>query len=66
MFRSLGLKRPKVDPAIADRIPPGQYLTERWPVLHYGDVPDFFRGCLALETFRCSCESSDPDMGTVQ
>src|SRR5438128_938471 len=25
------------DPA---RLPPGQYLTERWPVLHAGDVPD--------------------------
>jgi DMSO/TMAO reductase YedYZ molybdopterin-dependent catalytic subunit len=22
-----------------NRIPPGQYLTERWPVLHYGGVP---------------------------
>ncbi len=21
------------------RIPPGQYLTEKWPVLHYGSVP---------------------------
>ena len=25
------------DPA---RLPPGQYLTEKWPVLHAGDVPD--------------------------
>ena len=24
------------DPA---RLPPGQYLTEKWPVLHYGSVP---------------------------
>ena len=24
------------DPA---RLPPGQYLTEKWPVLHAGDVP---------------------------
>ena len=22
------------------RLPPGQYLTEKWPVLHAGDVPD--------------------------
>jgi DMSO/TMAO reductase YedYZ molybdopterin-dependent catalytic subunit len=28
-----------VDPAVADRIPPGQYLTEKFPVLHYGSVP---------------------------
>src|ERR1700682_1232333 len=24
---------------VADRLPPGQYLTEKWPVLHYGNVP---------------------------
>ena len=23
-----------------DRVPPGQRLTEKWPVLHYGAVPD--------------------------
>jgi DMSO/TMAO reductase YedYZ molybdopterin-dependent catalytic subunit len=27
------------DPAAASRTPPGQYLTERFPVLHYGTVP---------------------------
>src|SRR5437868_6514858 len=25
------------DPA---RLPPGQYFTEKWPVLHAGDIPD--------------------------
>ncbi len=25
----------------AGRIPPGQELTDKWPVLHYGDIPDF-------------------------
>jgi len=25
--------------AVADRLPPGQYLTEKWPVLQYGGVP---------------------------
>ena len=25
--------------AVADRLPPGQYLTDKWPVLHYGNVP---------------------------
>ena len=25
----------------AARVPPGQYLTEKWPVLHYGPVPRF-------------------------
>ncbi len=27
------------DPAIAERIPPGQYKTDKFPVLHYGSVP---------------------------
>ncbi len=27
------------DPAIAVRIPPGQYRTEKFPVLHYGSTP---------------------------
>src|SRR6266849_8638711 len=34
------------DPA---RLPPGQYLTEKWPVLHAGDVPSVH---LATWTFR--------------
>jgi DMSO/TMAO reductase YedYZ molybdopterin-dependent catalytic subunit len=35
--RLLGSKR--LDPATAARIPPGQYQTEKFPVLHYGSVP---------------------------
>ena len=35
--RLLGGKR--ADPATAARIPPGQYVTEKFPVLHYGSVP---------------------------
>ncbi|HXG40832.1 MAG TPA: sulfite oxidase-like oxidoreductase [Candidatus Limnocylindrales bacterium] len=27
------------DPAVAGRLPPGQYLTQKFPVLHYGSVP---------------------------
>ena len=27
------------DPASAERIPPGQYKTDKFPVLHYGSVP---------------------------
>src|SRR4051794_1074274 len=26
---------------LGDRLPPGQYQTEKWPVLHYGSVPKF-------------------------
>ena len=24
-----------------NRVPPGQVITEKWPVLHYGPVPDY-------------------------
>jgi len=27
------------DPELAGRVPPGQYVTEKFPVLHYGSVP---------------------------
>jgi DMSO/TMAO reductase YedYZ molybdopterin-dependent catalytic subunit len=42
------------DPA---RLPPGQYLTEKWPVLHAGDVP---RTDLATWTFRVFGEVEQP------
>jgi DMSO/TMAO reductase YedYZ molybdopterin-dependent catalytic subunit len=31
--------RPRPTDEQKRRIPPGQYLTEKWPVLHYGSVP---------------------------
>ena len=34
------------DPA---RLPPGQYLTEKWPVLHAGEVPDVDLATWTLE-----------------
>jgi DMSO/TMAO reductase YedYZ molybdopterin-dependent catalytic subunit len=34
-------KRSELPEDIAKRVPPGQYLTEKWPVLHYGSVPRF-------------------------
>ena len=37
-------------PALAHRVPPGQVLTEKWPVLTYGVTPRFVR---ARWTFRC-------------
>ena len=36
-----------IDPA---RLPPGQYSTERFPVLHVGDVPDVRRRPFGLVT----------------
>ena len=40
LFRSKAedkVRKAGYDPA---RLPPGQYLTEKWPVLHAGEVPD--------------------------
>ena len=34
-------KKAELPAAISARVPPGQYLTEKWPVLHYGPVPPF-------------------------
>jgi DMSO/TMAO reductase YedYZ molybdopterin-dependent catalytic subunit len=34
-------KKSELPEEIAKRVPPGQYLTEKWPVLHYGSVPRF-------------------------
>jgi DMSO/TMAO reductase YedYZ molybdopterin-dependent catalytic subunit len=39
-----------VDPARAARVPPGQTLTEKWPVLTYGRTPRFDP---TTWTFRC-------------
>jgi DMSO/TMAO reductase YedYZ molybdopterin-dependent catalytic subunit len=37
-FNKARLERSK---GLGDRLPPGQYQTEKWPVLHYGSVPKF-------------------------
>jgi DMSO/TMAO reductase YedYZ molybdopterin-dependent catalytic subunit len=34
-------RRPALPEAVANRLPPGQFFTPRWPVLHQGDVPPF-------------------------
>lgn len=55
------LRRPRIAPELADRLPPGQFQTQRWPVLHHGSVPPFdhdtwdFRVFGEVERpFRCS------------
>jgi len=45
------------DPAVAERIPPGQYRTEKFPVLHYGSVP---RTDLATWDFKVYGEVDAP------
>jgi DMSO/TMAO reductase YedYZ molybdopterin-dependent catalytic subunit len=39
VFNFLRRKPTERELAVADRLPPGQYLTEKWPVLHAGSVP---------------------------
>ena len=39
-----------LDPALAHRVPPGQTLTTKWPVLTYGASPRFDP---RRWTFRC-------------
>lgn len=39
--RGRGFKRPTMPADLADRVPPGQFLTQRWPVLHFGGIPEF-------------------------
>jgi DMSO/TMAO reductase YedYZ molybdopterin-dependent catalytic subunit len=39
--RSHVVKRPKLDPALQARLPPGQFLAKRWPVRHEGEIPSF-------------------------
>ncbi|HEY7379909.1 MAG TPA: sulfite oxidase-like oxidoreductase [Gaiella sp.] len=59
MFRSKAEKKVAeagYDPA---RLPPGQYLTEKWPVLHAGSVPDYPRD-LAGWDFRVWGEVDSP------
>ena len=34
-------RRPSLPDSIAHRVPPGQFFTPRWPVLHQGEVPHF-------------------------
>jgi DMSO/TMAO reductase YedYZ molybdopterin-dependent catalytic subunit len=35
------LRRPAVPATLAHRLPPGQFVTPRWPVLHKGEIPSF-------------------------
>src|SRR5207244_9906719 len=47
-WRFRRMKRP--DPSVASRVPPGQALTAKWPVLTYGRTPAFDP---KRWTFRC-------------
>jgi DMSO/TMAO reductase YedYZ molybdopterin-dependent catalytic subunit len=58
MFRSKAESKVRAagyDPA---RLPPGQHLTDKWPVLHAGSVPEYRD--LSTWTFRVFGEVEDP------
>ena len=57
MFRSKAEKRVLELGYEPERLPPGQYLTEKWPVLHAGTVP---HTDLATWTFRVFGEVERP------
>jgi DMSO/TMAO reductase YedYZ molybdopterin-dependent catalytic subunit len=41
VFRSKALKKVAEAGYDPDRLPPGQYLTDKWPVLHAGSIPTY-------------------------
>ncbi|WP_314003844.1 sulfite oxidase-like oxidoreductase [uncultured Paenibacillus sp.] len=43
--------RPNVDGSLRDRLPPGQALTERFPILHEGEVPSYDLAAWRLSVF---------------
>ncbi|UFJ39493.1 sulfite oxidase-like oxidoreductase [Brevibacillus humidisoli] len=45
------MKVPAVDPSLAHRLPPGQVLTDRFPILHEGDVPTYDLDTWTLRVF---------------
>ena len=44
-------KRKQEEMRRAGRLPPGQSLTLKWPVLHYGNVPEFDPATWQLRMF---------------
>jgi len=51
MFRSRAMRKVEEAGYDPDRLPPGQYLTEKWPVLHAGTVPNTDLATWDLEVF---------------
>ena len=48
------------------RLPPGQIVTRKWPVLHYGTVPAFDLGDLALQVERRGRAAALAHLGRAQ
>ena len=66
MFRSMAEKKVRAagyDPA---RLPPGQYLTEKWPVLHAGSRPAGRPRDVDVPRLRRGREGARAHLGAVQ
>jgi DMSO/TMAO reductase YedYZ molybdopterin-dependent catalytic subunit len=50
LWRQRRQARSRPDPSVAARVPPGQVVTAKWPVLTYGEIPPFDP---RRWTFRC-------------
>jgi DMSO/TMAO reductase YedYZ molybdopterin-dependent catalytic subunit len=59
MFRSKAERKVREAGYDPTRLPPGQYLTEKWPVLHAGGIPNY-PGDLAGWDFRVWGEVETP------
>ena len=58
LFGELGTRKELENKAKAEgRLPPGQSLTLKWPVLHYGSIPHFDP---AKWDFKISGEVEEP------
>lgn len=44
----------KPDPELGDRVPPGQYLTQGFPVLTYGETPDVAQDTWEFKVWGCA------------
>jgi len=44
-------RSPAADPLFGKRLPPGQVLTERFPILHEGEIPDYDLANWSLRLF---------------
>ena len=58
LFRSTAERKANALGIDAERLPPGQYATAKWPVLQAGSVPP--RADLATWTFRTSGAVEQP------
>ena len=56
-------RRPDTD--LGGRIPPGQFITDKFPVLHYGAVPEVDLATWDFRVFGLVEQTSAADMGRV-